>query len=304
MNKFKLHILGCASSSPTMRHLPSCQVLELRGKMLMIDCGEAAQREMRRYKLSFAKINHIFISHLHGDHCFGLPGLICSMALNGRSATLNIHGPRGIKKYVDSTLELFAQQISYPIVVNEVEALSGQIIFQDNSFSVTSVKLNHRIECIGYVFREKKQALHLKKDMLDFYNVPLSSYKNILAGEDFIDQEGNTIPNNRLTRKADAPRSYAYISDTTYLPTIIPFIQGVNCLYHEATFLKSEQTRAYQTGHSSTTDAASIAQQANVYLLLLGHYSARYNDIKSFEEEAKSIFPNSKAVDEGDIIEF
>lgn len=304
MNKFRLHILGCGSASPTMRHLPSCQILEMRGKMIMIDCGEGAQREVRRYKLSFAKINHIFISHLHGDHCFGLPGLISTMALNGRLATLNIYGPIGIKKYVDSIMELFGQQIDYPIYVQEFEDISGQIICDDNSFTVTSVKLKHRIECIGYVFREKKQELHLRKDMLDFYKVPISMYKNILAGDDFIDEDGKIIANSRLTKKAEPAKSYAYISDSSYLPNIIPYIEGVDCLYHEATFLKSEQVRAYQTGHSSSIDAANIARDAKVSMLLLGHYSARYNNIKEFEEEAKTIFENSKAVDEGDIIEF
>lgn len=303
MNIFRLYILGCGSATPTLAHYPSCQVLDIRGKLMMIDCGEGAQRQFRAMKLSFARLSNIFISHLHGDHCFGLPGLLSTMALTGNKRGITIYGPSGIKEFVDDFIKLFGQQISYNIITVELPHESGVLAYEDNSCIVETLKLNHRIPTIGYVFTEKNKKRHLRKDMLDFYNIPLSKYKEISDGKDFVSEDGVLIPNNLLSTKGTPPRKYAYISDTTYRPQLIPYLKGVSMVYHESTFLKKDEFRAYQTGHSTSESAAKIAKAIKASQLLLGHYSARYNDINLFEEEAKTIFPNTKAVKELDVFD-
>lgn len=296
--------MGCGSATPTLRHFPSCQVIDIRGKLIVLDCGEGCQVQMRKMKLGFSKITNIFISHLHGDHCFGLPGLLSTMAMNGRIGDLNIYGPLGIKSYIDSFLQLFGQQINYKINTIELPHESGIVAMEDRSCIVSTLKLNHRIPCIGYLFTEKKQYRRLNKEMADFYKVPISSYNNILNGEDFLTSDGDTIPNKILTSINDSPRKYAYLSDTTYQPELIDHLNGVTTMYHETTFLMKDKIRAYQTGHSTTHDAANIAKKCNVQKnLLIGHYSARYSDISLFEKEAKEIFERTIAVNEGNVFD-
>lgn len=300
MNKFKVHILGCGSALPTVNHLPTSQVLDIRGKLMMIDCGEGSQRQFRIMHLNFSRIINIFISHLHGDHCFGLPGMLSTMGLVGRTNRLNIFGPIGLKSFIDSFLSIFGQYINYEIEVIELPHESGVVAFEDKSCVVHTLQLNHRITTIGYVFSEKVANRHLVKDMISFYNVPISMYKDIINGADFVTESGMIIKNNRLTRDGTPSRKYAFLSDTTYQPSLLPFLDDVTTMYHEATFLKVDSDRAYQTGHSTTIDAANMARKSKVNKLLIGHYSARYNNTKTFEFEAKEIFLDTIAVQEGD----
>lgn len=272
--------------------------------MIVLDCGEGCQMQMRKMKIGFSKITSIFISHLHGDHCFGLPGLLSTMAMSGRIGDLNVYGPYGIKSYIDNFILLFGQQINYKINTIELPHQSGIIAMEDRSCVISTLKLNHRIPCIGYIFSEKKQERKLNKDIADLYNVPISSYGNILKGNDFITPQGDLIPNSILTKTNDPPKKYAYLSDTTYQPELVDYLKGVTTMYHEATFLTKDRIRAYQTGHSTTADAATMAKICNVRdKLLIGHYSARYNSISSFEQESQKIFPNTIAVREGDVFE-
>lgn len=304
MNHFKIYILGCGSATPTLRHFPSCQVIDIRGKLIVLDCGEGCQTQIRKMKLSFSKITNIFISHLHGDHCFGLPGLLSTMALSGRIGELNIYGPEGISLYIENFLQLFGQPINYKINTIELPHKSGILAMEDRSCSVYTLKLNHRIPCIGYVFTEKKQDRKLNKSVVDFYKIPISEYNNILDGKDFITEEGNIIKNDLLTIQNTPPRKYAYLSDTTFQPELAEYLKDVSTMYHEATFMIKDKIRAYQTGHSTTHDAGKMAKICGVKdKLLLGHYSARYSDIKSFEGEAKELFENTIAVNEYDVFD-
>lgn len=300
MECFDLHILGCGSALPTTRHQPSSQVINLRDKLYMIDCGEGTQLQMRKMKIKFSRLNHIFISHLHGDHCFGLPGLISTLGLLGRNGELVIHAHEEIQKFLQPTLDFFCKDLPYPVTINPVKAGGeSELIFEDRSVEVYSIPLKHRIPSTGFLFKEKPKEAHLIREMIDFYQVPIKEIQNIKRGADFITGEGVIIPNSRLTKPASKPRSYAYCSDTAFSEKIVPIIEGVDLLYHEATFADTELKRARDTFHSTARQAAEIALKANVKQLMIGHYSARYEDIKPLLEEARKIFPNTIAANEG-----
>jgi ribonuclease Z len=302
MAEFNLNILGCGSALPTTRHLPTCQVIDLRGKLYMIDCGEGTQLQMRRMKIGFNRLNHIFISHLHGDHCFGLPGLLSTLGLLGRTAAITIHAAKEIRDFMDPVLAVFCKGLPFEVKFNLINPYLHSLILEDRSVSIYSIPLKHRIPACGFLFEEKPREAHIIRDMVDFYKVPLKTLKDIKQGHDFITEEGEIIPNSRLTTPAAPPRKYAYCSDTAFNPEMIPIIEKVDLLYHEATFGEDEALRAKETHHSTAAQAAEIALRAKAKRLVIGHYSARYENISILKKEADSIYPDTILGLEGMVI--
>ena len=293
MEKFELHILGCGSALPTTRHFASSQVVNVRGKLYMIDCGEGAQLQFRKSRLKFSRLNHIFISHLHGDHCFGLWGLISTLNLLGRTAELHIYSPKGLEALMAPTLDFFCRQMTYKVLFHEFDTKTSGMIYEDRSLTVTTIPLRHRMPCCGFLFREKRRPNHIIREMIDFYEVPVYELNRIKNGADYVTPEGETIPNSVLTRPADLPRSYAYCSDTIYMPEIAGLIEGVDLLFHEATFAHENLIRARETFHTTAIQAGELAKAAGVKKLLIGHFSARYEDETVLFEEASSVFPET-----------
>lgn len=302
MEPFEIHILGCGSALPTTRHNASSQVIKIGNKQFMIDCGEGTQLQLRRRHIHFSFINHIFISHLHGDHCFGLIGLISTFGLLGRTAPLHIYADAMLEKVMKPQLDFFCKDIKFPLFFHSIDARKHCVIFEDNSITVETLPLNHRMPCCGFLFKEKPKRRHLIGDIANFYNIPTYQRQNIKDGADFITPEGEIIPNSRLTKDADPSRSYAYCSDTRPCPDICEHLKGVDLLYHEATFAESEKERAKITYHSTAREAAEIAQKAEVKRLLLGHYSSRYDDEEQLLNEACEIFPDSICANEGMVV--
>lgn len=293
MEKFELHILGCGSALPTTRHFASSQVVNVRDKLYMIDCGEGAQLQFRKSRLKFSRLNHIFISHLHGDHCFGLWGLISTLNLLGRTAELHIYSPKGLEALMAPTLDFFCRQMTYKVLFHEFDTKTSGMIYEDRSLTVTTIPLRHRMPCCGFLFREKRRPNHIIREMIDFYEVPVYELNRIKNGVDYVTPEGETIPNSVLTRPADLPRSYAYCSDTIYMPEIAGLIEGVDLLFHEATFAHENLIRARETFHTTALQAGELAKAAGVKKLLIGHFSARYEDETVLFEEASSVFPET-----------
>uniref|UniRef100_A0AB33IVV3 Ribonuclease Z n=1 Tax=Prevotella sp. GTC17254 TaxID=3236794 RepID=A0AB33IVV3_9BACT len=299
MEPFRIYILGCGSALPTMKHQPTSQIVEVRGKSFMVDCGEGTQNQLRKMRIGFTKINAVFISHLHGDHCFGLIGMISTFGMLGRTAPLHVYGPADLGKLLDLELPIFCSGLEYQIVFHAVDTTVAQIIYEDRGVSVESIPLNHRIDCCGFLFREKPTPPHIRRDMIDFYHIPISQINNIKAGRDWTNEDGDTIPNARLVTPADPPRAYAYCSDTKYMPKLHTRIAGVDLLYHESTYDASQLKRAQLYYHSTAEQAAMVARDGHVKKLLLGHYSARYNDESALLTEARAIFPNTELTKEG-----
>lgn len=302
MADFCVHILGCGSALPTTRHMATSQVVNLRDKLYMIDCGEGTQVQMRRMRVKFSKLNHIFISHLHGDHCFGLPGLISTLGMLGRSGALFIHGPKEVEEFLRPVLNRFHKGLSLEINFNHVDTYKHSLIMEDRSLRVYSIPLHHRIPACGFLFEEKPKEAHLIREMADFYRIPVKSLKDIKQGADYITPEGEVIPNARLTRPADPSRRYAYCSDTAFYPDIIPLIKGADLLYHEATFVEADKARARDTYHSTAKQAAEIAWLAQVKKLVIGHFSARYENENLLKEEAGEIYPGVILAKEGMVL--
>lgn len=286
----KLFILGSGSALPTKSNFPTSQIFELRDKQYMIDCGEGTQIRMRQMGLKINRLGHIFISHLHGDHCFGLIGLISSFGMLNRTAELYVHGPIGITKLFESHLAFFCENLPFQVIFEEFDTRKHDLIFEDRSVSVYSIPLKHRVPCSGFLFNEKALDRHINRAMIDFYQVPVAQLNLIKRGADYVTPDGDIILNERLTTAPDKTVSYAYCSDTAYHEKIIPLIQGVDLLYHEATFAESEKKRAKSTMHSTAIQAAIIAQKAQVAKLMIGHFSARYTNQNVLLEEAQSIF--------------
>lgn len=299
MADFNINILGCGSALPTTRHLATSQVIDLRDKLYMIDCGEGTQVQMRKMRIRFSRLNHIFISHLHGDHCFGLPGLISTLGMLGRTGELVIHGPKDVETYLRPVMDLFCRGLEFDVRFNSIDPYKHALVMEDRSLSVYSIPLKHRIPTCGYLFAEKTKEAHIIREMTDFYQVPVRCMKDIKQGQDFVTPEGKIIPNARLTRPAAPPKRYAYCSDTAYSPSIIPIIEGVDLLYHEATFAECDAARAKETFHSTARQAAQIAKQAKVKQFMIGHYSARYEDLTELKQEAEAIFPGTILANEG-----
>lgn len=293
MEKFNITILGCGSATPGPKHFTSSQVVNVRDKLFMVDCGEGTQIQLRRSHVAFARINHIFISHLHGDHCFGLLGMISSFALLGRTAPLFVHAPWEMWNILSAELEFYCSDIDFKVEFRGFDATKAEVIFIDHSLTVTTIPLKHRVPCAGFLFKEEKTPDHLDRQSADFYDVPSCEYDRIRNGGDFIQPDGTVIPHERLTRPAPLPRSYAYCCDTALNPEMIPQIMGVNALYHDCTYSVEEARNAAKHFHSTSADAASIAKKAEVGKLILGHFSARYNDENVLLNEAREIFPNT-----------
>ena len=293
MEKFEVNILGCGSALPTTRHFASSQVVNIREKLFMVDCGEGAQLQLRRSKLKFSRLNHIFISHLHGDHCFGLMGLISTFGLLGRTATLHIYGHEELERLMAPQLEFFCKGMSYSVEFHTINPNKAEVIYDDRSVSISTIPLKHRIPTCGFLFQEKQTPNHIIRDMVDFYQVPVFELNRIKNGEDYVCPDGTVVPNHRLTRPSYPPRSYAYCSDTICLKSIIPQIKGVDLLFHEGTFAQKDAARAKETYHTTAMQAAEIAKEAEVKKLVIGHFSARYEDESILLKEAQSVYPNT-----------
>ena len=299
MEAFEIHILGCGSALPTTRHNASSQVIRIGNKQFMIDCGEGTQLQLRRNHIHFSFINHIFISHLHGDHSFGLIGLISTFGLLGRTAPLHIYADAMLEKVMKPQLDFYCKDIKYPLFFHSIDASKHSVIYEDNTITVETLPLNHRMPCCGFLFREKPKRRHLIGDVANFYNIPIYQRQSIKDGADYTTPDGTVIPNSKLTRKADPSRSYAYCSDTRPCPQICGYLKDVDLLYHEATFAESEKGRAAATFHSTAQQAAAVALEAEAKKLVIGHFSSRYDDETPLLAQAQEIFPATILAKEG-----
>jgi ribonuclease Z len=264
----------------------------------MIDCGEGAQLQMRKAGLSYAKLGHIFISHLHGDHCFGLVGMLSTMGLLGRTAAMHVYGEPALEKILDFQLNAFCRDLGYEVKFHPVDTTQQQVVYEDRSLTVETLPLNHRLPCCGYLFREKPSLPHIRRDMIDCYDIPVSQIQNIKNGADWTTEDGTVVENSRLVTAAEPPRSYAYCSDTRYLPQLYKQLSGVTTLYHESTYGEDNLQKAEKYYHSTARQAALVARDAGVRQLILGHYSSRYNDENILLDEAKEVFPNTVLANE------
>ena len=289
-----LTILGFNSAIPTVNSSPTAQFLEMEERAFLIDCGEGTQVQLRKAKARFSKINHIFISHLHGDHCFGLPGLIASFRLLGRETPLHIYAPKGIKEMLETIFRITETHKGFELIYHELESKKSVRIFEDNRLEVFTIPLNHRIYCNGYLFREKPKERHLNMQEISKYpEIETCDYHNLKLGKDFVLSDGYLLKNEMLTTEPSKSVSYAFCSDTRYLESILPIIENVDVLYHEATFLHELKDMADYTGHTTALEAARIARKANVGKLILGHFSNRYHDLNVFTDEAREVFANT-----------
>lgn len=300
----KLTILGCHSATPRTNTNPTSQVLEIKNHTFLIDCGEGTQVELRRNKVKFVRIKHIFISHLHGDHCFGLVGLISTFKLLTREADLHIYAPKGLKDVITLQMKLSDSWTNYKLFFHELTSDTSELIFEDDKVEVYTIPLDHRIYTNGFLFKEKEGERKLDMNAVLNANIDIAYYRKLKQGFDVEDQNGNLIKNESVTKPANKPKSYAFCSDTAYNEAMLPIITDVDVLYHESTFLEKNEKLAAPTKHSTAKQAASIAKQANVETLILGHYSTRYDDLNLFKEEASEIFKNVELARDGKIFEF
>jgi ribonuclease Z len=300
----KIKILGCYAATPRTITNPTSQVLEIKSHMFLIDCGEGTQVQLRKHKIKFSQIEHIFISHLHGDHFFGLIGLISTFMLLGREKELHIYGPKGIKEAILLLLKLGNAYTSYNLFFHELTSKESEIIYEDEKVKVTTIPLKHRVYTNGYLFEEKNIERKLNIDAILNYNIEKLYYNKIKLGGDITLENGRIIPNSELSFAPEEAKSYAFCSDTLYNEDIIPIIKKATVLYHESTFLESESHLAEKTMHTTAKQAAKIAKLADVKHLLLGHYSTRYGNIELFRTEANEIFENVLLADDGLEFEF
>tara|TARA_B110000967_G_scaffold18748_1_gene17567 strand:+ start:11034 stop:11951 length:918 start_codon:yes stop_codon:yes gene_type:complete len=298
----KLTILGCHSATPRANAFPTSQYLVINNRHFLIDCGEGTQRQMRKYKVGFSKIDHIFISHLHGDHFYGLVGLLATYGILSREKELHVYGPKDIKEVTLLQLKISQSHAKYPIIFHELKSKESELIYEDDKVSVITIPLNHRVYTNGYLFteKEKPKKLHIQ-NISNYKEIGKADYLNIKAGRDIVLSTGEIVPNSELTINPKKPISYAFCSDTSYKPNIIPIIQNVDLLYHEATFLADKEDLAKKTKHATSKQAAQIAKDAKVGQLIIGHYSGRYKDISLFQKEAKEIFENTELAEPGKI---
>lgn len=303
MEKFEVVILGCGCALPTSRHFNAAQVVNLRNKLFLIDCGEGTQIQFRRNKLNFNKLGHIFISHLHGDHFFGLMGLISTFNLLGRTAQLYVHAPAPLRNILQPQIDYFCQEMNYEVILDEIDSTKHQLIYEDRSLEVWSLPLNHRVPCCGFLFKEKPLKKHIIADKIRQYNIPIYAINSIKDSKDYTLPDGTIIPNDQLTTPADPTRSYAYCSDTRYLPQLAEYLQDVDILFHEATFGEDKKNLAFATYHSTAAQAATLAKECHAKKLFIGHYSARYDDENILLNEAREIFPETFLTKEDDIIQ-
>lgn len=302
MEKFEVTILGCGSAKPTLRHNPSAQVVNLRDKLSLIDCGEGTQLQMQRYGVKMMAIRNVFLSHLHGDHCLGLVGLISSFGLFGRTKDLHVYAHSALEHLLQEQLALFCHNLDFNVVFHAVDTGAHALIYEDRSVEVWTLPLKHTMSCCGYLFREKPRQRHILRDMTDAYSIPPTMLGLIRNGQDWTMPDGRVIPNRRLTAPPSPTRSYAYCSDTMYNPSLIPQLKGVDLLYHEATYPDEWEAKARARGHSTASQAATIAQKAGVNRLMIGHYSSAVKVESVLLDEARHIFPNTILADEGLVV--
>lgn len=296
---FELLILGSSSASPTSERNPSAQLLNISERLFLIDCGEATQIQLRRFKARFQAIDHIFISHLHGDHFFGLPGLLSSMHLLGRKQVLNIYCPEELKTIIDAINKVSETRLSYTINWKFTGDTGMDLLFEDDKVEVFSFPLRHRIFCTGFLFREKPLLRKIDKYKLEKLNISVADIQLLRKGYDVVNADGETVKNAEATLDAPPARSYAYCSDTIYTPATVEFVKNVDLLYHESTFLEDKADRAAKTYHTTARQAAEIARAANVKQLLLGHFSARYGHLDEFIAQAAPVFEHCVLATDG-----
>lgn len=295
--RFEVTTLGTGAALPARGRFPTAQLLNMQERLFLVDCGEGTQERLRMAQVNMGRIERIFISHLHGDHYLGLMGLISSMHLQGRLKELHVHGPAGLREVIEVQLRVSQTYLRFPLHIHAVPHLSGALVHGDDQLRVTALALRHRIECTGFLFREAGHPRRLLKERVAL--IPHYARKAVKAGEDLLLPDGTVVPNAELTAAPPPARSYAYCSDTAYAPELVPLLQGVDLLYHEATFTQALAGRAKETMHSTAGQAATIAKQAGVGQLLLGHFSSRYKEVGPLVAEAVAIFPNSMAAQEG-----
>ncbi len=300
----QLDILGCYSATPRTFNNPTAQVLSLNHRQFLIDCGEGTQVAIRKQKIKFNKIKHVFISHLHGDHFFGLVGLISTFSLLNRQTELHIYGPKGIKKIILLQLKLSKSYTSYPLYFHELESNESELIFEDDKVSVETIPLEHRVYANGFLFTEKPGDRKLLIEEVQKYNIDVAYYRSIKKGKDIRLDDGSIVKNELLTAAPPPPKSYAFCSDTVYKPSITRQIENVTVLYHESTFLEEHEDLAKHTKHSTAKQAALIAKEANAKNLILGHYSTRYKSIEVFKEEASKVFNPVYLAQDAKVFEF
>ena len=297
---FELTILGSSSAVPTSKRNLTAHVLNVHERFFLIDCGEGTQIQLRKNKIRFGKINHVFISHLHGDHIFGLFGLLSTFNLLNRKTDLHIYAHPELEKILSPHIQYFEHNISYTIVYHYINPKKNEVIYEDDKLTIETIPLKHRVPTCGFLFKEKPYLRNLRKYVFNKYKIPISKIKNIQEGEDFIDEEMNVIKNSELTIPPYVSRSYAYCTDTAYTEKIIPIIKDVDLLFHEATFAKNMKREAKLTQHSTSEDAANIAKLAHVKKLIIGHFSARYKDVSAIVNEARQIFPDTFEAEDGE----
>ncbi len=300
----KLTILGCYAATPRTITNPTAQILEIRNRMFLIDCGEGTQVQLRKNKLKFSRLNHIFISHLHGDHCYGLIGLISTYMLLDRKNDLHIYGPKGIKEMILLQLKLSKSYTSYGLFFHELTSNKSIVIYEDDKVFVKTIPLKHRIYTNGYLFQEKTGERKLNIDAVHEYKIDTCYYQNIKNGKDVTLDNGMVIENEKLSFPPVETKSYAFCSDTIFDESIIENIKNVDVLYHESTFLESEVEKAERTMHSTAIQAATIAKKSNAKQLILGHFSTRYDNLELFKTEAQTVFENVFLADDGKVFEF
>jgi len=300
---FELTILGCNSAIPTNHRKPTAQLLNVAERFFLIDCGEGTQLQLRKYKIRMQSIQHIFISHLHGDHYFGLIGFISTMHLLGREKELNIYAPAELKEIIYIQLAASKTELRFPLFFHEFGFDEPELLMESNDLTVHTIPLSHSLPCCGFLFREKTKPRRMRKEKIEEYNITLEAVPAIKAGGDYLLADGTLVPHMELTRGAQLPRSFAFCSDTSYHEAIIPQIKGVDMLYHEATFLDELKERARQTMHSTAKEAATIASKAQVGKLIIGHYSQRYFDLSPLLDEAQAVFPDTYLAIEGEKFE-
>ena len=296
---FEITILGSNSALPTSDRYPTAQVLNVLGRFFLIDCGEGTQIQIRRQKIAFGKIKHIFISHLHGDHYFGLIGLLSTFNLLGLKNDIHIYSPSELKNLIQAQLDQIKGENQFRIIFHPLNFKKVQQFYIDKKVEVYSFPVKHSIPTCGFLFKEVQKQPNIKKELIQKYNIPIAEIKNIKAGADFISKEGETIPNQELTSPPPEPRSYAFCTDTAFYPEIANTIKNVDLLYHESTFLEDMKEFAHSTLHSTAKEAAEIAKLSNAKKLILGHFSARYKKTTEFVDEAKTIFENTVAAKDG-----
>ena len=299
----QLTILGCGSAKPTKTNTPSSQIVELSDKQFLVDVGEGAQITMQRMGVHTNRLDHIFLSHLHGDHCFGLLGLLSTWGMTGRTRSICIHAHADLEKLLAPLLSYFCQEMPYEVRFHAINPNHHEVIYDDRTLTVTSLPLKHKVPCCGFLFEQKERLRHIKGELIEHFRIPLCEVPRIKEGADFTTDDGRVIPNEQLTTPATPPIRYAYCSDTMYSERIVPWIEGIDYLYHEATYFHQDIEKAKRNMHSTALQAATIAKMANVRTLIIGHLSSGIKDKDPLLREAQSVFPNTILAQEKTIYE-